>query len=305
MLAPEVPCRLGSILSTPSTILLRGHGGPTSPPPGVRPGRLPGRRRRHHPRRARRDPHPRLPRAGRAGGGPGHVRERHRPVSAGGRRGDGGATGRLARVRRPARCGDRQPLPRRGAAAHGAALAARRGRSRPVPAAGRAGRPAPRLPRPDRGPDPDHRAGGRARRAGPSERRPGGRTVLCGPGRARSPAVGRRPATRAQSSRAAAAAPGQPSTGPSVDDVRARRGGRSVGLPPAPGVPQPAGHHPDGLAGRAPGPRSPPRCCCRPTGRWAGSGRRWAGPTPTTSVAASVARTGSARRRTGSATPPR
>ena len=38
----------------------------------------------------------------------------------------------------------------------------------------------------DRGSDPDHRAGGRARRAGPSERRPGGRTVLCGPGRAGS-----------------------------------------------------------------------------------------------------------------------
>ena len=41
---------------------------------------------------------------------------------------------------------------------------------------GLAGRAA-RLPRPGRGPVPDHRAGGGACRAGPSERRPGGRTV--------------------------------------------------------------------------------------------------------------------------------
>ena len=75
-------------------------------------------------------------------------------LSAGGRRGDGGATGRLARVRRPARCGDRQPLPRRGAAAHRAALAARGRRSRPLPAARRAGRPAPRRPWPDGGAEP-------------------------------------------------------------------------------------------------------------------------------------------------------
>ena len=57
----------------------------------------------------------------------------------------------------------------------------------------------PRPSRPDHGPGPDHRAGGRARRAGASERRPGGRTVLYGAGRARPAAVGRRPATGVQS----------------------------------------------------------------------------------------------------------
>ena len=61
----------------------------------------------------------------------------------------------------------------------------------------------------DGGPGPGRRAGGGARRARPSERGAGGRAVLCRPGRARPPAVGREPATGVQRARAAAAGAGQ------------------------------------------------------------------------------------------------
>ena len=214
-------------------------------------------------------------------GGPGHVRERHRryPLEAGAvmavRPGDWhGYADQHDAVIANLYLGAELLHTRAALAAGGRAISAASCCAAGWPPSASTAWPGGRA-------EPGPRAGGRAPPSRPGERGPGGRVGLRGPGRARSALAwtqDRRPALSPPVRQLLLLVSRRPAA--SVDDGRARGGGRSVGLPPAPGVPRPAGCHPDGLAGQRPGPSSPPRCCCRPTVRWAGSGAQVGWPDP-------------------------